>query len=171
MPIDYSDYPENWQEIRKKVLRRAGGLESDPRVGARCEKCGIRNYAVGYRDKNGCFHGLGGSIYYDDYQYATSYSEARKIADEMNAFYEFTENADHYIVIVLTVAHMNDPNPANVDLDNLSALCQRCHNKHDIGLRRTNAAKTRRKKKIEQGQLQLWHGEKKKEGNKKEDAF
>jgi len=33
--------------------------------------------------------------------------------------------------IILTVAHL-DRNPANNDRDNLAALCQRCHLRHDI---------------------------------------
>ena len=34
MPIDYRDYPGNWQEIRAKVLERAGNC---------CELCGAKN--------------------------------------------------------------------------------------------------------------------------------
>ena len=33
--------------------------------------------------------------------------------------------------VVLTVAHVHDPNPMNVSDENLSALCQRCHLAHD----------------------------------------
>lgn len=50
MPFDRSRYPDNWEEIRKKVLLRAGGHTDDPRVGALCEWCGVRNYSVGYWD-------------------------------------------------------------------------------------------------------------------------
>jgi hypothetical protein len=35
------NYPKNWSEIRREILLRAGGNEDDPRVGARCEKCGV----------------------------------------------------------------------------------------------------------------------------------
>lgn len=44
MPADMSKYPKEWPEIRNKILLRAGGCEDDPRVGARCEKCGVLNY-------------------------------------------------------------------------------------------------------------------------------
>ena len=33
--------------------------------------------------------------------------------------------------VVLTVAHVHDPAPENVDPRNLAALCQRCHLNHD----------------------------------------
>lgn len=37
-------------------------------------------------------------------------------------------------VVVLTVAHL-DQDPANNSLENLRALCQRCHNRHDARAR------------------------------------
>jgi len=37
MPIDYSEYPPNWKEIRKRILDRANNC---------CEFCGIPNYAI-----------------------------------------------------------------------------------------------------------------------------
>lgn len=33
--------------------------------------------------------------------------------------------------VVLTVAHVDDPSPENVDPRNLAALCQKCHLGHD----------------------------------------
>jgi len=36
-----------------------------------------------------------------------------------------------YIVVVLTVAHL-DYDIENNDYQNLKALCQKCHNRHDI---------------------------------------
>ncbi|MGB4776133.1 MAG: hypothetical protein WBP45_13220 [Daejeonella sp.] len=40
MPINYSDYPKNWKEIRKRILERATN---------KCEHCGVENhtYRVG----------------------------------------------------------------------------------------------------------------------------
>ena len=35
MPVNYNEYPPNWEEIRKKILKRAGN---------RCELCGAENY-------------------------------------------------------------------------------------------------------------------------------
>ncbi len=47
--------------------------------------------------------------------------------------------------IVLTIAHL-DHKPENCGPDNLRALCQRCHNRHDMPHRIQNAARTRRAK-------------------------
>jgi len=35
MPCDYSEYPDNWKEIRKEILERADN---------KCELCGAENY-------------------------------------------------------------------------------------------------------------------------------
>jgi len=43
--------------------------------------------------------------------------------------------------------YLHDPDPANCADDNLAALCQRCHNRHDAPMRRKNAAQTRRNRK------------------------
>lgn len=130
MPTDMKRYPDNWPEIRAKILRRAGGNEDDPRVGAMCEKCGQRNYNV-----DGHCH--------NDYSDAKRYSNLLKL------------NNKYAPIIVLTIAHINDHDPKNCADDNLMALCQRCHNAHDVELRKTNRAKTRRGKIVERGQMVL----------------
>lgn len=53
--------------------------------------------------------------------------------------------------IVLTIAHL-DHDIANNRPDNLKALCQRCHLRHDAKLHAENARKTREKK---SGQMAL----------------
>lgn len=40
--------------------------------------------------------------------------------------------------------------------ENLAALCQRCHLNYDRDEHRVNAARTRRRKRIEAGQMELW---------------
>ena len=62
---------------------------------------------------------------------------------------------DRAIRIVLTVAHVHDPDPMNVAEGNLAALCQRCHNLHDAPMRRAHAAETRRRRKFAGGQAEL----------------
>lgn len=62
---------------------------------------------------------------------------------------------DRSIRIVLTVAHIDDPEPTNADEANLAALCQRCHNRHDARMRREHAAETRRRRKVAGGQAEL----------------
>ena len=153
MPCNMSRYPLNWKDVRKKVLLRAGGQAADPRLGAKCEFCGVQNYAVGFRDDDGQFQYARGNIYWDDLQYATSYADAREAADHCN---EWCDQDPRYIVIVLTVAHLEDPNPANVSLENLAALCQRCHNRYDNRMRVRNAAKTHKERLIKSGQLEMW---------------
>jgi 5-methylcytosine-specific restriction endonuclease McrA len=53
-------------------------------------------------------------------------------------------DGDKIARIVLTIAHLHDPDPANCDRDNLAALCQRCHNRLDAPMRARNARQTRR---------------------------
>ncbi len=56
--------------------------------------------------------------------------------------------------VVLTVAHL-DHNPQNNDPDNLAALCQKCHLAYDQQEHLHHAAQTRRRRKVEAGQLEL----------------
>jgi hypothetical protein len=142
MPINYKDYPSNWfTEIRPSVLKRSGG---------KCEMCGVSNYAVGYRDEDGCFRPTCGNIVHDlagqGLSYPSlqplSYKEAKELADVNNEFRDDEEGK--YIVIVLTIAHLNHDVTCN-DLSNLAALCQRCHNRHDVSYRKANRKESRKK--------------------------
>lgn len=45
-PENKDRYPDNWPEIRRAILERAGHC---------CEFCGVENYAVGYWDPGGFF--------------------------------------------------------------------------------------------------------------------
>jgi len=53
--------------------------------------------------------------------------------------------------VVLTCAHVYDHRPEASNLLNLAALCQRCHNRHDAGLRRSE-----RRKRLNANQLELF---------------
>jgi 5-methylcytosine-specific restriction endonuclease McrA len=59
-------------------------------------------------------------------------------------------------VVVLTIAHLDDPNPMNCDANNLAALCQKCHNSYDAPMRAQNRKKRERKEQIENGQMTLF---------------
>lgn len=124
MPIDYKKYPANWKtEIRPDILNRDNH---------RCKFCGVDNYAVGYHDES-CFVRVTGNEYYVAAGYGElSYTKARELAKHLN-----TSLGDRVIVIVLTVAHL-DHDINNNDYSNLAVLCQRCHNRHDIGQRKEN---------------------------------
>lgn len=57
--------------------------------------------------------------------------------------------------VVLTVAHL-DHDTANNSDDNLRALCQKCHLTYDAKHHAANAAITRRNRKIEAGQIEMF---------------
>lgn len=123
MPINYRDYPAAWPKIRRGILERAGH---------KCEQCGVDNYAVGYRDDDGSFNA--------HHSRPCDYKTAKSIADTISSA------SQKYIVIVLTIAHLNDRDPQNTDPDNLAAYCQRCHLLHDREQHAHNAAITRQRK-------------------------
>lgn len=88
---------KQWAATRERILTRAGH---------RCETCGVRNYARGWRDRDGTFHYAAGPHW-------------KKRAGR------------HKLITVrLTVAHLN--HVAGDDRDeNLRALCCRCHFLYD----------------------------------------
>ena len=109
-------YPprKEWQAIRERILTRAKH---------RCEFCGVRNYATGYRDATaGVFHA----------------------ADGMELEIAVLDG-EKPLKIVLTIAHL-DHDPGNNNDSNLKALCQKCHLTYDADEHAKNAAETRRNK-------------------------
>lgn len=136
MPIDYKKYHPQWKWISQFVRR--------VRAKNTCEQCGVPNYAVGHRE-DGVFIPIRGNIYADmagkGISYPSmqpiSYKEAREWADAEN---ENDYDGRHFIVIVLTTAHL-DHDIENNELDNLKALCQKCHNDHDKDHRLNNRLK------------------------------
>ena len=133
MPIDYKNYPSNWKsEIRPAVMKRAK---------YHCEFCGVKNYTVGYYDKDKVFIRAGGNQYQDAAGNGEfNYRDAKELADFNNEL-----DLDKYIVIVLTIAHL-DHNIENNDLNNLKALCQKCHLNYDKKHHMKNSRETRIKK-------------------------
>ena len=134
-PENRKRYPANWPSIRHAILERARH---------RCEWCDLPNYAVGRRDPDGvfipiCGNGpldmIGAGLLWPSCALAT-YADAAEVVshlnDHGNAYgprYDY--DGHHWFAIVLTIAHVTDPAPENVDPSNLAALCQRCHNRHD----------------------------------------
>lgn len=136
MPIDYKKYPANWKtEIRPAILERAKHC---------CENCGVANYAVvSWVDSTKEWFRACGNIHIDAYGLGDcTYQEARFLADHWN---EMNDDMK-WVVIVLTIAHLNHDVTDN-KMENLAALCQRCHNNHDKEYRRQNAKVTLNKKK------------------------
>lgn len=116
MPIkNKALYPKDWATvIRPAILARAGNC---------CEECGVQNYAYGARS---------GDEWYDaDDIHSMSCSTGEALWDEF----------PDMIRIVLTISHTNHTVTDN-DPSNLRALCQRCHNRHDVEHRKANRAIT-----------------------------
>jgi hypothetical protein len=115
MPINYSEYPDNWKtEIRPFVLKRANNC---------CEGCGVENYSIIKREKNGLFRVICkeehdmilSKVKYSGY---TMSGAIKKLG--------FTK-------IVLTIAHLDhDKFNKDVNLDRLRAWCQKCHLGYDM---------------------------------------
>lgn len=103
-----------WLAIREAVRERAGD---------RCEECGARHLAYGYRRGDGYFDDLG----LDRGAAELHYLEIVPMTTERQVGYFFR--------IVCTTAHVDN---ALVDhsLGNLRFWCQRCHLGHDQAMRR-----------------------------------
>lgn len=131
---NYCGSRKAWNAKRAEILARAEN---------KCEECGVKNHAVGYRNTAGKFIRLGGNSHLDKAGFGElTLKEAREIAK--NGYDLFGD--DGFFVVVLTISHTNH-NTQNNDNSNLRALCCRCHNLHDVEYRKTNRAKTARKNK------------------------
>lgn len=105
------DYHPEWPRISQEVREAAGW---------QCEWCGVKNALVIQR--------------YD----GNDWTEVDRIRADENSEWEETKGMTwarlkfHRLTrIVLTVSHL-DRNRHNNERDNLAALCQRCHLRHDI---------------------------------------
>jgi 5-methylcytosine-specific restriction endonuclease McrA len=127
-PENLSRYPANWPQIRADVLERARH---------RCEFCGVANYALGGRMRSGRFLR---ALPLGERRLGLEWPEPGSWAwcgsDGVRDYLRI-------IRIVLTVAHL-DHTPENCALENLRALCQRCHLAHDLAHHLQNAYATRR---------------------------
>lgn len=109
---------------------------------------------------------------YDRSRYPANWEEiSRAIIERDGNRCAWCNNANgqpHHITgskVVLTVHHLGAPRPDHSPGDchdkmdcrdeNLVALCQRCHLWADRETHKRNAAQTRRRKKIDAGQLEL----------------
>lgn len=135
-------YPADWPAISQRIRMRARG---------KCEQCGLPNYAVGYRDEDGRFVPAAGNGPQDfageGQQWPSgeplSYAEALEFKQVNNDDGEYDGDGNHWIVIVLTVAHLNH-DPSDCADENLAALCQQCHNRLDAPMRRAGIVERRR---------------------------
>jgi hypothetical protein len=130
MPCDYSKYPKNWKsEIRPAILTRAKN---------RCENCKIPNLVTVSRGDY-----FGTDAWQDDDGNIFCGATSEKIGEDYVGAL-FALNGRRRVVnlkVVLTVAHI-DHDTTNNELENLKALCQRCHLRHDAVLHRVNSRNT-----------------------------
>lgn len=113
MPFDRKKYPANWNEIRARILERDGH---------KCKFCGVPDRYV--RVGEDVIAPNGSDHFYAGENYAAGIGPKPA-------------------VIVLTIAHIENPDPMDCRDENLAALCQRCHNRLDMPMRQSNARKTR----------------------------
>ena len=133
-------YPDNWDEIRERVLERAanrkelcGGATTPATADEscrehpafnpdlpQCEFCGKPNGEFVLTTSRG--------------EWASVYNQAKWFdARGFNARGSMTpivRCVDNPLKVVLTIAHL-DHDPRGSDLDRLRALCQRCHLTYD----------------------------------------
>jgi len=128
LPSNRHRYPVDWPEIRERILQRARN---------RCEECGVPNHAWGWRDGEGRFRQV----------VRWPLIEAGFTRPPFDV--ATPRGTLHVIQIVLTVSH-TDHVPEHCTEDNLRALCQLCHNRHD----RKHRDHTRRYG-LEDGQIEL----------------
>lgn len=108
MPIDYRDYPADWQERRARILKRDNH---------RCNRCGVPNYSIIQRFDGDRYRLL---------QVCNSYQEAR---EEKTAYLTMEPRP---VIIILTVMHLDhDEWNHQVEDSRLEAACQRCHLQYD----------------------------------------
>lgn len=130
MPCDYKKYAPDWKQIRARILERAGH---------KCEQCGKPNYSLWFRNEAGDYREVAGfDVSDDDTPHILFYAAKDFTPGDVLDDYRIVK-------IVLTISHTNHDVTDNRD-ENLRALCQRCHNIHDIDYRKANRAATRRRK-------------------------
>lgn len=121
MPIDYSKYPPDWRDIRKRILDRAEH---------KCEFCGVENHKL-------IFRGLLNDKEVYQYSDASIYLYPTGVYQDTDAFSAIQpisgKERQKAIKIVLTIAHLDhDEQNHDVKDERLAALCQKCHLRYDI---------------------------------------
>lgn len=117
-PENKARYPKDWPAISRRIRFE--------RSGNRCEECGVPNYEIGGRTKDGQWHK------------ARVTGCDRKLPE--CGTWDWCDGPHgvqklRIVRIVLTVAHL-DHTPENCAEENLKAWCQRCHNLYDAAMRR-----------------------------------
>ena len=135
MPIDYSEYSDDWPEISRAIRDRSGG---------RCECVGECENEHDQENLKAWLNGIG----------FADMRETKRCAAENYKPNPFTGSR-----VVLTVAHL-DHDKMNNDPANLQAFCQRCHLTYDRAYDRDrhiqNRLRNARRRQIDAGQRKLF---------------
>jgi hypothetical protein len=125
-PENRARYPRDWPEISRRIrFERAKG---------KCEKCGAPHGVTVLRSACGAVYILpDGKTYHAEGGVYLGMTRGSELP------------AGRFVKIILTVAHL-DHTPENCADDNLLALCQLHHLRHDQREHQQNAARTRRAK-------------------------
>lgn len=125
-PENRARYPKDWK-LRSYFVRFV-------RARGRCEWCGVANYSVVERGSRRVLAAC------------ADYAAARQeCADRYVSLFGIEgDEPSPFAVVVLTVAHVHDDRPEACSLLNLAALCQKCHNGHDMAARRAGIRERRR---------------------------
>lgn len=127
-----------WRKIRDRILARAGN---------RCERCGKPNCAQLQVTRRGIWYDVRCNAWLNDKGKSSAFN-----------WPGLTKLSVYTIRCVLTIAHL-DHNPHNNSDENLQALCQHCHLKHDRHFHFANARRTKAAR-FQQGWLsaEIEHG-------------
>lgn len=117
MPIDYKDYPEDWEAISLRIRERAKN---------RCEECGVPNHAWIMRNKLRPYH----------YEFAVSKDEPP--AEGWKKPIQVVLTVAHLGAPKEDCSIGNKHDKHDVRDCNLKALCQRCHLRLDLNDHITN---------------------------------
>ena len=115
-----------WKAIRDRILDREDNA---------CKWCKAPNYQWIWRSRDRKSYMLAEGAVFDS-----------ETGETFGVVRGSEYPGDAMVQVILTIAHL-DQDPQNNDDENLAALCQRCHNRHDAPHRAKNAAKTRHAKK------------------------
>lgn len=130
MPMDRSKYPDDWSAISLHIRERDGNA---------CKWCGVKNGAIGARDRRGVWHDQ------DDMDSMSS----------SQGFHLWPDGWPKIIKIVLTVHHLPEATSKMDCRDEvLVSLCQRCHLSADRPHHIANARETRLTKRDKQPRLE-----------------
>ena len=118
-PENRSRYPKDWPAISLRIRERAG---------QKCEWCGVENYALGAWIEGKWWRAA---------PKGTGLNDDPRPGGQFPCWHPSGADVQWAKVtrIILTVAHL-DHTPENCADENLKALCQRCHNRYDMPMRR-----------------------------------